>query len=94
MKLLGFVAENKKIPLTLTQYLSYAHVRQHSSGGVYTFEYGKRESRSRTNDVDEDNRSRPQGRVVEQVDEGRFHKREHLHSSTHVQCIDVSWAPF
>jgi hypothetical protein len=74
MKLLGFVAENKKFPLTLTQYLSYAYVRQRSSGGVYTFEYQKRESCSRTNDVDEDNQSQPQGHVVEHVDEGKFHK--------------------
>jgi hypothetical protein len=45
------------------------------------------------NIVGEDNRSRPQGHVVEQVDEDRRHKWQHLRSSTDVQCIDVSQTP-
>jgi hypothetical protein len=44
------------------------------------------------NDVDEDDRSRPQGRIVEQVNEDKCHKWHHLLSSTHVRCIDVSRA--
>jgi hypothetical protein len=35
---LGFVAENKKNPTTLTHDLFYADVRQPSNDGVHTFE--------------------------------------------------------
>jgi hypothetical protein len=57
-----------------THDLLYADVRQRSSDGVHTFEDRKRERSSRTNIADEDNRSRPQGRVVEQVDEDKCQK--------------------
>jgi hypothetical protein len=47
----------------------------------------------RTNIVDGDNRSRPQGHVVEQLDEAKRHKWQSLRDTTHIRCIDVVWAP-
>jgi hypothetical protein len=50
-------------------------------------------TRRRINIVDEDKRTRPQGHVDEQLDEDRRHRWQHLRSSTHVRCIDISRAP-
>jgi hypothetical protein len=47
----------------------------------------------RTNIVDGDNRSRPQGRVLERLYEAKRHKWQRLHGITHVWCIDVVRAP-
>jgi hypothetical protein len=91
--ILGFVAENKKIPTRLTHDLFYAYVGQQSSDGVHTFEDRKRERRSRTNIVGEDSLRRPQGRVVEQIDEDKCHKWQHRRCATQVRCIDVLRAP-
>jgi hypothetical protein len=68
----------------LTRDLFYADVRQWSSDGVHNFEDRKRERRSRTNVVKEDNRSQPQDRIVKQVDEDKCHKWQHLRGMSDV----------
>ena len=65
----GSCAENKKIPtndiLKACQDLFYADIVVRTEIGIRTLVDRKRGLRSRTNIVDEDRRSRPQGRVEE-----------------------------
>jgi hypothetical protein len=65
----------------LTHDLFYVVVRQRSSGGVYTFEDRRQERRSRTNIVDGDDQSRPEGHVVEHVNKGKYSTSIVLHTS-------------